>query len=322
MMMRVPYYVLQWQRRKVHTVTREDLQWWLDLAPTLEWIWAKTYADTAPHHYVVLGRTPGMTKADFERAGRVIRQFGQPGKFYSSTNIYLTSPDGKTKWWIMPEQGKDIAYNSTLINMASTDTTYGKQDAMTTTSKHESVYDGLAVDYDAMWTKPEDLAENAEVQRLIVQCFKAYAPRTLDVGCGTGLLLDLKVTHPSRYVGFDPSQGMLNEFVVKHPTAQVEAATADEWLELHNPKPGDFELLTCLFATTSYLEPDTIRRLAEIPSRQAIFMNYDGKWLPDWYHGEAPPTLDAARKATADLLEDYNGTAMTIGNFDTVVLYK
>ena len=42
-------------------ITQADLEWWLDLAARVEWTWAKTYADSAPHSYVVLGRTAGMT---------------------------------------------------------------------------------------------------------------------------------------------------------------------------------------------------------------------------------------------------------------------
>ncbi len=34
-------------------ITRDDLNWWLELAPTLDWTFAKTYAKTAPHDYVV-----------------------------------------------------------------------------------------------------------------------------------------------------------------------------------------------------------------------------------------------------------------------------
>ena len=34
-------------------VEEVDVRWWLDLAPRLEWIFAKTYAETAPHSYVV-----------------------------------------------------------------------------------------------------------------------------------------------------------------------------------------------------------------------------------------------------------------------------
>lgn len=82
-------------------VGEADLRWWLDLAPTLEWIFAKTYAETAPHSYVVHGRSPGLSMEDFIRAGRVIRTFGEPGKFYNSTNLYLYSEDRRYKYWAM-----------------------------------------------------------------------------------------------------------------------------------------------------------------------------------------------------------------------------
>jgi hypothetical protein len=103
-----------------------DLDWWLDLAPTLKWTWAKTYANSAPHWYVVQGRTEGMTRADFLRAGRVIRTFGEPGKFYSMTNLYLFTQDRRLKFWCMwssPPKDDD----ATLINLATTERTYGPQ---------------------------------------------------------------------------------------------------------------------------------------------------------------------------------------------------
>jgi len=108
-------------------VGRDDLEWWLELAPTLEWIWAKTYADSAPHWYVVHGRTEGLTMDDFIRAGRVIRAFGEPGKFYSSTNLYLHAEDRRLKFWAMwGDQPQDT--DADLINLATTDRVYGPQD--------------------------------------------------------------------------------------------------------------------------------------------------------------------------------------------------
>lgn len=106
--------------------TAADLEWWLTLAPTLEWAWAKSYAETAPHWYVVLGRTPDLDRADYVRAGRVIRTYGQPGKFYSMTNLYLLTDDRGLKFWCMwssPPQD----YDATLINLARTDRVYGPQ---------------------------------------------------------------------------------------------------------------------------------------------------------------------------------------------------
>jgi hypothetical protein len=79
----------------------------LGLAPALDWTFARTYAQTAPHSYVVLGRTAGITKDDFVHAGRVIHTFGRPAKFYGMTSIYLTSPDRQMKWWTMAARPGD-----------------------------------------------------------------------------------------------------------------------------------------------------------------------------------------------------------------------
>jgi len=103
--------------------THEDLDWWLDLAPTLQWTFAKTYAQSAPHWYVVKGRTPVLTHDDFERAVRVTRTFGEPGKFYARTNLYLFTRDRRLWFWTMG----DPIEETTIINVATTDRVYGPQ---------------------------------------------------------------------------------------------------------------------------------------------------------------------------------------------------
>lgn len=106
--------------------TTDDLAWWLEKAPALEWTWATTYADFAPHWYVVHPRTPGMTRADFVRVGRIVRTFGEPGKFWNRTNLYLFTEDRRLKFWCMwgcpPEPS-----HARLVNLATSDRTYGEQ---------------------------------------------------------------------------------------------------------------------------------------------------------------------------------------------------
>ncbi len=41
-------------------MTEDDLNWWLTLAAKLEWTFARTYAQTAPHSYVPTPERPGL----------------------------------------------------------------------------------------------------------------------------------------------------------------------------------------------------------------------------------------------------------------------
>jgi hypothetical protein len=105
----------------------DDLDWWLELAPTLAWTWASTFARSAPHHYVHLGRTPGLSRDDVIRAGRVIRTFGEPGKFWRVTNLYLPMP-GRVplRAWVM-WGSPPLDIDARTINVAPAELTYGPQ---------------------------------------------------------------------------------------------------------------------------------------------------------------------------------------------------
>lgn len=106
--------------------SNDDLDWWWALARTLRWNWAPTFAQSAPHWYIVPGRTEGMTRDDFLRVNKLIRVFGVPGKFYSYANLYLPNPEGTHKVWCMFPDDAD-PNEPHLINLARTDRTYGPQ---------------------------------------------------------------------------------------------------------------------------------------------------------------------------------------------------
>lgn len=246
-------------------VTGEDLDWWVDRAARLEWTFARTYAATAPHSYVVLGRTEGMTAADYVRAGRVIHTFGQPGKFYGITSIYLTSPDGRVKWWTMD---RDVQA-TTLINQATTDRLYGVQNAPSTESCVPTRYDGLASAYDEVHPTSSDLA--GALRAAVASLSGQYPPAVLDVGCGTGRVLDLGLTTPDRYAGVDPSGPMLNQLVRKHPdVAAVYPMTVEQALAQRLFTPGQFEIVTLLLDPADDLGEDVEQALTSIASRGVI----------------------------------------------------
>lgn len=216
--------------------TQQDLGWWLDFAASREWTFAKTYAETAPHHYIVEGRTSGVTHEDMVRAARVIHTFGQPGKYYSLTKIYLVSPDGRSRWWTEDNHFTD----TTLVNRASTDLFYGIQNAPSTVSGIESPYDAVATTWDV--DHPIGAGEPDRAKQLLAGVRGKYPPHVLDLGCGTGRVLDLGLSSADRYAGVDSSQAMLNLLVRKHPnTGALYAADVREVLAAGTFSPGQFD---------------------------------------------------------------------------------
>lgn len=108
-------------------IGREDLHWWWELAPTLTWTWAKTFERSAPHWYVRGGTTPGFSRDDALRVSRLVRTYGEPGKFYRATNLYLYTPDRVRKVWCMfgnPVQEEKVR----IVNLAFADQVYGPQE--------------------------------------------------------------------------------------------------------------------------------------------------------------------------------------------------
>ncbi len=89
-----------------------------------------------------------------------------------------------------------------------------------------AAYDQVAAQYDALFTRPIDLAENAVVFRAIRRLLTAGA-RVLDLGCGTGLALDYLPLAPEQYRGLDISPEMLRVARRKFPDYHFELGTME-----------------------------------------------------------------------------------------------
>jgi SAM-dependent methyltransferase len=192
------------------------------------------------------------------------------------TSIYLTSPDGRLKWWTM-----DLEVTETnLINRANSDRLYGVQNAPTTESGIETPYDSFAAAYDQLHPASDKMTR--ALRGAVASLSGDFSPAVLDVGCGTGRVLDLGVTMPDRYAGVDPSQPMLNQLVRKHPNVgalypiRIEQALAAR-LFTHD----QFEIVTALLSDADKLDDDTTARLAEIASRGLIVARGDEMTVVD-----------------------------------------
>ncbi len=80
-----------------------------------KWIFAKTYALTWPHEYIVRGR---VDENLFLQLVEHIRTFGYEGKFYSKTITYFDE-DGMVYWTM-----GDPIEETTIVNRCKKDQSY------------------------------------------------------------------------------------------------------------------------------------------------------------------------------------------------------
>jgi predicted TPR repeat methyltransferase len=85
-------------------------------------------------------------------------------------------------------------------------------------------YDEIAGEYDGRFTRPVDRWEDENLARLLRPITGGL--RVLDLGCGTGWLLDHCL--PAEYTGVDSSGPMLAELERKHPGALTVKAEIGE----------------------------------------------------------------------------------------------
>lgn len=295
-------------------ITQDDLDWWLNRIHELDWMFAVTYAQGAPHEYVTADRTPGFTRDDSVRAARVIRTFGQPAKYYQTTRIYLEDGRG-WKYWDMANDDVTV---SGIINRGRVEHVYGVQNAPRTESGIRSAYDELAIDWDRSLGATAE--ERAGLTELIGSLGDFRKKRVLDIGCGTGLALDLGITEPVRYVGIDPSRGMLNRLVVKYAhTAALHPMMLEQALEHRVLGGTKFDLVLALGGVGSYLTENELSRLTEHAAGPMIITAY-GPGFPPAAGNLVTLNMDRARKRLVGLATRLKGTIRTVGRFSVAVL--
>ena len=98
----------------------DDLQLFID---TAEWTFAKTYADTWPHHYIVKEK---VDESLFLKMVMHIREHGEWEYFYSAQLKYFEQ-DGMVYWTMVPRDNDPKWYssdNETIINRCPVENTY------------------------------------------------------------------------------------------------------------------------------------------------------------------------------------------------------
>ena len=212
-----------------------------------EYQFAKTMADN-PHWYT---NPPMWEDGDLHRdVCKTVNELGEPvwfrGHFYPSLNL-----NGYTYWTMWP----NASTPDTLINRKR--------------ASYRSAYDDVRDIYDRTVSELPETA-NQENEAIVEYLRSSVTPdaKILDVGCGTGALLDLFPSiAPDQYVGIDTSIGMLIEMVSKHPrfARRIEMCDFSDWFPL-----GQYDLIVGV-RTSIPLSTQHVQALLK-PGGRAIFI--------------------------------------------------
>ena len=124
-----------------------------------------------------------------------------------------------------------------------------------------SYYDSIAKDYDTLFLDPLSEAENEVVQsdlNDIIRKINKRRIRVLDLGCGTGLGLDLieaiakKLNIEVDYYGIDISQSMIDIAKSKYGSASVHLCQGDMGILPVYIQSIEFDLVLSLFGSFSH----------------------------------------------------------------------
>lgn len=118
-----------------------------------------------------------------------------------------------------------------------------------------ATYDALADGYDDHFRRRVDGWEDERLAALIAP---HLGTRVLDLGCGTGWLLDQFRLPPWGYVGIDPSQAMLDRLHEKHADVSTMRARAggSRWAaRLHEAFLDRFDTVTATWAAHEFGSP-------------------------------------------------------------------
>lgn len=148
-------------------------------------------------------------------------------------------------------------------------------------------YDRIAKLYDKHYTDPISLAENNELAEMLKQIINDKS-KVLDIGCGTGLALDLINVRPENYLGIDPSQEMLNILVKKHPNYITILGKYEDMA----PRKADVAL--ALFSGHYIADAYKYKLVQQAPHYLYMFAKPD--YAPDWYY--TPEEQNASKHLT------------------------
>lgn len=165
----------------------------------------------------------------------------------------------------------------------------------------DKTYDKIAGDYDRMYEREICYKENDAVRdSLIKHGFSLQS--VLDIGCGTGLLLDIMKVGDG-YIGIDISQGMLDAFEEKHSGRDIVKVSFEEFIDIKGLHLVDE--VVCLFGGISYVSPEVVRSAFEGFGGKAFLMFVRDGYKPPYSENDAMCTAGDCGFDVKDSIGDY-----------------
>jgi len=230
-------------------MTKETLT---EILENADFVFAKTMPKT-PHFYTL---RKNWNDDLFCQVVLKIREIGIPEKFAGREYIYFYA-NGNKYWTMGAPLNKDGRPYTILINRAVT--------------KYENRYDLFAEKYDDLF----DSEENAELLKLLNL---KEDESVLDIGCGTGLILDL--LNIKDYVGVDASNKMTKIAQKKHPAKEIINVPFSDFY-----KNRKFDCVIALFGAGSYLTDEEESKINDYvkPGGRTFIMYYKPEYYPKTY---------------------------------------
>jgi ubiquinone/menaquinone biosynthesis C-methylase UbiE len=171
------------------------------------------------------------------------------------------------------------------------------------------IYDDIAEDYDQRYLSDDCKKENEDIKEMI-----AYkGGKVLDIGCGTGLLLELLNIDEDEYVGIDPSGKMLEMAHSKFPR-HIFMVSDIETL----PRREVFEYVICLFGVASYIKPDNLTKILTHlkPGGKYFIMFYKQGYTPEYFKGDDKNIYRGNERLIGGDTIEYHNYIIKVGKYD------
>lgn len=137
------------------------------------------------------------------------------------------------------------------------------------------MYNKIADKYDILFSDEQSKKEDEQIFDMLRG---SITGSVLDIGCGTGLLLDGLYISPENYTGVDPSFKMLDNLIRKKPQ-YIDSVLCAPYESLKLPS---YDSVVSLYGSMNYLSKGSIIRI--VPERVKIGGKYFLMFYRPKYH--------------------------------------